>query len=190
MSESTSTPEADPDADAALDEEYAHLVPDDEDPQEVLADVQRALEQVARVDVHVTDHDDLRRVVSDLPTEPHRARLVHAGLPPLLRNAIEYVEPSERQSGYWRRSRERSDPAALSDAEIKQRLAFIESRMDNREEFGTVATEDGRRISRSAAQTGDDLRGETFRDADDARTTDTTRTKGKGLLRRILDRLP
>lgn len=164
-------------------EAIEEFVPADDDLEDVLSDVQRALTHVSSVDIDVTEPADLDRVRQALPTEPHRARLVHAGLPEPLRYALEYVEPSERQSGYWRKSRERSDPAALSDAELEARYAFIEAGMAERGTDGVVRTGDGRVIARAADNIGDRITNREF--AHD----DPDEEKGQGILDRILKRI-
>lgn len=151
----------------------------DEDFEAIAADVQRALEQIATLDVDVTDPEDVDRLRQSLPTEPVRARLVKAALPPALDHAIEYVAPCDRQAGYWRRAPPRSDPAVLSDAELKQRLAFVRAAANQRGTDGTTRTADGRRIPRSADGLASALDGTQF-------STDTADAdRGRGILDRI-----
>lgn len=159
------------------------LAPPGEDVEAVLRDVQDALAGLANLDVDLQEPRDLDRVRQGLPTEPHRALLVQAALPDPLRHALEYVHPSDRQAGYWRRRRDRSTPEKLSDAELKERIAFGEAAREQRGETGVVATGDGRVIPRSAANVGEEVRGQEF--AED----DVDEEKGLGLLGRILDRL-
>lgn len=151
---------------------------------QILEDVEAALRDVAQMDVDVDEPADLDRARQRLPTDPHRAALVEAALPRALRESIEYVRPSERQAGYWRRSRERRDPSALSDAELRQRLDFVRSQREQRGTEGTVSTPDGREIPRTAAKTREKMTGNDYSDADAG-----DRGKGKGLLTRILSRI-
>lgn len=150
----------------------------------VLADVEAALANLAGLDVDLADPADLERVRRQLPTEPRRATLLQAALPPALADALEYVRPSARQSGYWRTSPERSDPTELSPAELRHRIAFVQSRQVHAEVDGTVELADGRRVPRSAMRTGADLRGESFGEPDDP-PTDTERARGAKLLTRL-----
>lgn len=153
---------------------------------EELADDQQAVLRQAEdafavfdQELDLADPADLEAFRRELPTDPAVAELVHAGMPRPLREALEFVDcsDSERQSSYWRVSRERSDPGALSNAELRQRRAFIKSRINHRED-GVERTTDGRYISRSAARTGEDLRGESFREPDDP-PTKTVRERGR-----------
>lgn len=150
----------------------------------VLADVEAALADLAGLDLDLADPADLDRARRHLPTEPRRAELLQYVLPPALADAIEYVHPSARQAGYWRTSPERSDPRELSPAELRHRIAFIESRQAHAGADGTVELADGRRVPRSAMQTGADLRGESFGDPDDP-PTETERARGATLLSRL-----
>lgn len=127
---------------------------------------------------------DLERLRQSLPTDPDVAQMVHAGMPRALHETFEYVHPSDRQAGYWRKSRERSDVSQLSDAELRQRAAFVDSRIDHRGRMGTERQRDGRRLSRSSQATAAELRGESFRAADDP-PTETERERGEGLLDRL-----
>lgn len=156
----------------------------DEDVQAILADVQAAIERVVDTNVDLEEPADLDRLRHVLPTEPRRARLVHAALPPPIADAIEYVSASERQSAHWRKSRERSDPAALSDAELKQRLRFIDAAASTRGMDGVVVTADGREVARAPMQIGEQLRGEQQREE-----PDVDEEKGQAIFRKILDRL-
>lgn len=149
----------------------------------VFADVNRVLESLIGMDIDVSDPDDLERVRQQLPTEPLRAELLSAALPPALDAAFEYVHGSDRQSAYWRRPPERSNPEALSEAELRHRIAFTETMIDARGTEGTTQTPDGRRIARSAERLKDSLDGQTFTDPDDLNTTEQRR--GRSILRRI-----
>lgn len=142
----------------------------DIEPQEleaILSDVQSVLEHLAGMDIDLEDPADLEKVRTNLPTERHRAQFLAAAMPTPLRDALEYVRPSERQSGYWRRSRERSDPSALSDAELRRNLAMHEAGETIRGTTGTVETDDGREIPTSAAKIREEMAGRSFQDKDD-----------------------
>lgn len=152
-----------------------------EELQDVLSGVERTLNDLTGLDVDVNDVEDLDRVRDHLPTEPQRAKIIQAALPAPLRNALEYVSPSERQSGYWRRARERRDLSELSDEEVVQRHEFVQAATDVRGLEGTVRTEDGREIPRSAAVMGDDLEGEDF----DVDAEEDRRDKGLSILNRM-----
>lgn len=153
--------------------------PTDEDFETVAADVQRALEELAALDIDVTDPDDIDRLRQSFPTEPTRARLLKAALPPALDHAIEYVAPCDRQAGYWRRAPPRKNPAELSDAELQQRLAFVRAAKDQRGRDGTTRTADGRRIPNSARGLEQELAGAEF-------ATDTPDTeRGRSILDRV-----
>lgn len=154
----------------------------DEDLREILADVQAALEDLAGMDVDVDEPADLDRVRDLLPTEPHRAELIHAALPAALANAIEYVHPSDRQAGYWRRSRERRDHRVLSDAELVRRWEFSQAARELRGADGTTDTVDGRRIPRTAAKMREEMGG---RDYDDVSESDAEEENGLAILARI-----
>lgn len=175
---------ADPDA-------VESVLPTDADVDAILDDVEQVLYELADLDISLDDPADLERVRQHLPTEPHRAELLAAALPEPLRDELEYVHPCDRQAGYWRRSPERSDLRQLSDAELRHRLAFTRSRMENRGVDGTVRTADGRRIARSVQQTGDELRGVSFDEGDDpdGELTETERERGRSLFSRVRDRL-
>lgn len=151
----------------------------------ILQDVEHALADIADMEISITNPEDLERVRRSLPTEPFRAEIVSTALPPPLRGALEYVHPSERQDGYWRRSRDRSTPSALTDAELKQRLAFIEAARATRGKDGVVRTDDGRVISQSAEEIGSTLAGDEFRES----PVGCNGHRGRDLLERILDRI-
>lgn len=126
------------------------------------AKVQTVLEDVL-TDFAVDDPADAERLRRRLPTDPLAAEMTAAALEGTpIGDALEYVHPSDRQDGYWRRSRERSDPSALSDAELRQRLAFVKAAQDTQGENGTVTTPDGRQIPKTAAAMRDALGGESF----------------------------
>lgn len=154
-------------------------IPEDTDFETVAGDVQRSLEQIADLDIDVTDPDDVDRLRQSLPTEPTRARLLKAALPPALDHAIEYVAPCDRQAGYWRRAPPRENPAELSDAELQQRLAFVRAAKDQRGRDGTTRTADGRRIPNSARGLEQELAGAEFA------TDDHDTERGRGILDRI-----
>jgi hypothetical protein len=176
--------------DVADPEAVNAVLPGDADVDAILDDVEQVMHDLANLDVELDQPGDLELVRRELPTEPHRAELVAAALPAPLRNELEYVHPCDRQSGYWRRSRERSNLSALSDAELKHRLAFTESRIANRGVDGTTRTADGRRIARSVDRTGDELRGASFTDTDDGgELTEQDRERGRSLFSRVRDRL-
>lgn len=151
--------------------------------ESILSDVESVMADLAGMDLNINNPADLERVRTALPTEPHRAELLSAALPPALGNALEYVHESDRQSGYWRRSRERSDPEELSDAELRHRLTFVDTAIDQRGKDGTVRTDDGRQIPVAARKIGDRLDGASF-DVD-ADRVDGDRDKGKAILNRI-----
>lgn len=154
-----------------------------DDVERALDEAEGVLRDLADLDLEIEDAADLERARRSLPSDPTTAMLVDAALAGTrLGDALEYVSPSERQDGYWRRSRERSDPRALSDAELRQRHAFATAAMERRGLEGTVRTPDGRRIPKAAAETGAEIEGEDFTTEDD----DVDGEKGKGLLRRIL----
>jgi|GEM_PF-4294094 len=159
----------------------------DTDPERVkdaLDDVERVLHELADVEIDVDDPADLDAVRQVLPSKPIEAELTAAALRGTpLGQALEYVHPSDRQDGYWRRSRERSDPSALSDAELRHRHAFVKASMEARGIEGTVETDDGREIPRGAQRRGKVLEGESF-----APEEDVDEETGKGILRRLLDR--
>lgn len=152
---------------------------EDDEFDAVTADVQAALERLAAMEIDAADPEDIDRLRQSLPTEPTRARLLKASLPPALDHAIEYVAPSDRQSGYWRRAPPRSNPAELSDAELKHRLAFVRAARDQRGREGTTRTADGRRIARSADGLAEQLEGTTFA------TDDVDAERGQGIIDRI-----
>jgi len=155
----------------------------------ILDDVETALTRLADLDLEIGEPADLERARRALPTDPLRAEFVDAALRGTpVGNALEYVHSSERQAGYWRRSAERSDPAALSDAELLQRHAFVTSRLEHRGVEGTVTLADGREVPRSVLETGATLRGESF-DPDAKRESPADEAKGKGILARITDQL-
>lgn len=160
----------------------------DTDPATVadaLEGVQEILDELADLDVDVDDPEDLDRVRQSLPTDRVEAELLSAALRGTpLGDVLEYVPANPRTSAYWRRSRNRTDPEQLSDAELKQRLAFVEDRIKRRGIPGTTEMPDGRRIPRSAAKTGEALRGQTFTDEED----DVDEERGRGILRRLIDR--
>lgn len=158
------------DADGAVDEA-------------ILRDVEAALAAVADVDIDLDDPADLERVRRVLPTEPRRARVTELALPPPLADAFEYVSASQRQDAYWRRSRERRDPEALTPAELRERIAFAEAAMAQAGNEGVVITEDGRRIPASARRTGDAHAGRSF--TRDGELTDAEADRGRELLNRI-----
>lgn len=170
--------------DAAEREAVEGLAPPGDTVEAVLADVQAALDRVVDLDIDLEAPSDLDRVRQALPTEPVRAQLLQAALPQPLRGAIEYVSKSDRQSAYWRRSRDWSTPSALSDAEIRRRHAFIEAAADTRGEEGVVELADGRRISRTAAQIGEQLRDRDFSEDPDS---DVDEDAGRRLFRRIVE---
>lgn len=178
MSESDARPVA-----VIEDDEFADQLPDDVDFGAVLADVEQTINGLADLELTIDSPEDLEQVRQQLPTEPTRAEIVAAALPLPLRRELEYVHPSERQSGYWRRSRERRDPEALSDAELRQRKAFIETQIDNRGDDGTVWLNDGRQIPRSAVETARQLRGMEFTVSDGM--TDAEAERGRSLFDRI-----
>lgn len=153
--------------------------PTDEDFEAVAADVQASLERIADLEVDVADPDDVDRLRQSLPTEPTRARLLKAALPPALDHAIEYVAPCDRQAGYWRRAPPRKNPAELSDAELQQRLAFVEAAKEQRGRDGTTRTGDGRRIPNTARGLREELAGSSFA------TDETDTERGRGILERI-----
>lgn len=159
----------------------------DTDPERVeaaLDGVERTLRELAHVDIDVDEPADLETARRRLPTEPVGAELVAAALrgTPLGR-VLEYVRPSEHQSGYWRRSRDRSDPSALSDAELRQRHAFVTASIEARGVEGTVEVEDGREIPKGAEKRGEVLGGESF-----APREDNAETGASGFLRRLIGR--
>lgn len=160
----------------------------DTDPEHVeqaLDSVEETLRQLADVDIDVDDPGDLDTARQALPTDPIEAELTAAALrgTPLGR-VLEYVHPSDRQDGYWRRSRERSDLDALSDAELRQRHAFVQASMDARGLEGTVETDDGREIPKGAERRAEELDGESFESDDE----DTDEDRGRSILGRLLGR--
>lgn len=161
--------------------ELRELVPDGVSLEDVLRDVQDALASVPWLSIDIQDPSDVDQVRTALPTEPTRARFVAAALPPVVANALEYVEPSDRQAGYWRRSRERSDPGALSDDELRYRLRFMQTAKDVRGTEG-VEYQDGNVMSKATLEMGRELE-------DSGPRTDESGDNTNGLLRRILERL-
>jgi hypothetical protein len=145
------------------------------------ADLERAAEAMDHVDDVAASYragtlsgrelEELRR---SLPTDPVVARLVQAGLPPALAETLEYVSASGRQDAYWRSKRERRDPEALSNAELRARRAFAETAHDQRGRDGITTTADAdgseRVISRTAAGIRDRLAGASFTAAEDPPT--------------------
>lgn len=160
---SSSNPDEDPDDDGPYDVDWGDLEPDQ---REILRDVQEILEELADLDLELTEPADLERARRVLPNEPHRAELVSAALPRSVTNAIEYVHPSDRQDGYWRRAPDRSREAA-STAQLRHRLAFTKATIKYRDEEGAVRTLDGRTIAQNAERIGSDLSGRSFREDDD-----------------------
>ena len=139
----------------------------DIEPAELIAifeDVQSVLRDLAQIEIDVSVPADLERVRRALPADPVRAQLLSAALPDPLRQTFEYVRPSEHQAGYWRRSRERSDPSQLSDAELRRNLALQEIGNEIRGTEGTVQTADGREIPVSAAKIGERMAGRSFKE--------------------------
>lgn len=153
----------------------------------VLRDVERTIETLLDMELDLERPADLERVRQALPTDSRRAQILHFMLPRPLREALEYVEENDRQAAYWRRSRERADPEALSPAELRQRIAFIEAASETQGRDGVVPTRDGRFVSSSAIDLGEQLRGAEFRDPDEL--TATEQRRGRELLSRIKDTL-
>lgn len=161
------------------------FVDDDDTIEAVLADVQAALERLVELGFDLEEPADLDRVRQALPTEPARAQLVHAALPDPIRESLEYVRPSERQSGYWRRPKNRTDYSKMSDAEVKSLFNFLETAEEMRGVKGTIELADGRRVPRSALAMRDELEGVSYTDDE----LDVDEEKGQGILRSIMDRL-
>lgn len=157
----------------------------EEEVQAIFADVQEVLESLADLDVDVEDPADLERVRQQLPTKPIRAQMVYASLPAPLHNALEFVSASDRQAAYWRRSRERSDFSAVSDAELVKYWKFSQAAKKVRGQTGTVRTSDGREIPAAAAEIGNRM--EVAEIDPETGPDDETREKGKALLQRISD---
>lgn len=169
----------------AIEDVADALETDPERIEAALDGVERTLRELADVDLDIDDPGDLHVARRALPTDPIEAELTAAALRGTpLGDAVEYVHPNDRQSGYWRRSRERSDISELSDAELRQRHAFVKTSMEARGVEGTVETDDGRKIPKGAKQRAEELGGESFES--DAEQRDSE--KGKGILRRLLGR--
>lgn len=186
MSESDSTSTTTTSPYDGIDPEALDLPVDDTDElRAAMTDVRHTLEQFGQEsDYDLSDPDDLERLRQSLPTEPARARLLSMALPSPLRETFEYVESSRRQSAYWRCAPERSDPAALSPAELRQRYAFMRANMERRGMNGLTQTADGRYVTKAAQDAAADVRGRDFH-ADDDPPTETERRRG----RRLLDRM-
>lgn len=164
----------------------------DTDPATVvdsLDDASAILEQLANQDITELSPAEFERLRQTLPKDELTAEVLSVALQDTaLGETLEYVRGSERQNAYWRRSRERSDPSVLSDAELRQRQKFIQSAIESRGHDGTVRTDDGRRIPTTAAEMGESLRGETF--TDDSELTQTERERGESIWQRIQSYLP
>lgn len=162
--------------------ELEERIPGDDPIEEVLSDVNQVMQELANLDLQLENAADLECVRKSLPTDPARAVIIEKSLPPPLRDTLEYVHPSGRQDGYWRRSRDRTSLSELSDAELKQRHAFHLAAEASRGEDGVTSTEDGRVISRTADQLGETMKGTSFSDEE---PEDPDR--GRDILSRLLD---
>lgn len=172
-------------SDDRLDPEQVEQIAEDAGVSpDILREAERAVKDVAGLEVDLNDAESIERLRQRLPKNPDVAHLTHAMMPPAFREVLEYVEPSDRQSGYWRRSRERRDPTALSAAELRHRIEFIESRKRHSDERGVTETRDGRRVAESALRTGDELRGEDYTDRS---MGEKARERGAKLLSRFRD---
>ncbi len=111
--------------------------------------------------------EEIAEVRERLPTDPLQAAILQLALPQPLRERLEYVHPSSRQQGYWRRSRERSDVSQLSDAELRRHLCFNRIMQDQRGRTGTVQTSDGREVPETAIELQSEMTGQKFDDEED-----------------------
>lgn len=159
---------------------------DEEEVREALAAVEAWFDRVIGepYEIEIDGPEDLERLRKELPTDPREARLLRAMMPEGLRNVLEYVRASSRQSAYWRFAPPRNDLEALSKAELRARIAFAEAASDTQGTTGTVEVADGREVSRNSLEVGDQLRGKEY--ADDE-LTDTERSRAERALARLVD---
>lgn len=181
-------------AEQAIAESAAEMnAADDVDAAELkdaFATVQDTLEWLSDVDATALDAETAEQIRTSLPTDPVTAELLSAALRGTpLGDVLEYVSPSDRQDGYWRRSRERSDPAALSNAELRQRYAFLQSARESCGLEGTTPTPDGRQIPKTAAAVGENLANTEFHHPDDDPPASVL-DRGRDIVRRLRSALP